>query len=343
MTRTKNEGAEKSDGSNDKKKPTWITWAARILTGFFFILVPTLLFLLVKNLEWQEVKESLTSFRLTTLLIAFAIALTSYCVFASYDLLARHYTQHKIKAVKILPVAFVCYAFNLNLSAWVGSFAIRFRLYSRLGLKLATISQIISINIITNWLGYIILAGIIFSLRLLNLPDSWAIGATTLQLIGVALLLVASVYLLACRFATRRTWQIRDHEITLPSFSFAATQAALGAFNWSLMGLLIYLLLPEEASYPAVLGILLICSIAGVATHIPAGLGVLEAVFIAMLQHEFSKGQIVAALLGYRTLYFLIPLAIACVIYLVLEKTAKKTDAGGDQKTAATTDSTAVT
>src|SRR5690606_1675479 len=97
---------------------------------------------------------------------------------------------------------------------------------------------------------------------------------------------------LACAFATRRTWKIRDHEITLPTFTFAILQAASGALNWSLMGLMVFLLLPEGASYPAVLGILLICSIAGVVTHIPAGLGVLEAVFLAMLQHEFSKGQI---------------------------------------------------
>src|SRR5690606_23737899 len=115
------------------------------------------------------------------------IALVSYGVFSSYDLLARRYTEHNLPAIKIIPLAFVCYAFNLNLSAWVGSFALRFRLYSRLGLSVPTISKIVSVNIITNWLGYIILAGLIFSMRLLNLPDNWALGATALQFIGFAL------------------------------------------------------------------------------------------------------------------------------------------------------------
>jgi len=35
-----------------------------------------------------------------------------------------------------------------------------------------------------------------------------------------------------------------------------------------------------------------------------------------------AQGTLVAALLGYRTLYYLIPLVVAIVTYLVLEKRA---------------------
>lgn len=313
-----NQGASK----NGKHKTRWI-WAGRILTIVFFILVPVLLYSLIKNVDWQEVKEALTSYESSVLIIGAAIALASYGIFASYDLLARHYTGHKIPALQVIPVGFVCYAFNLNLSAWVGSFALRYRLYSRLGLRVATITKIVTINVITNWLGYIILAGIIFSLRLLKLPDTWTIGTTALQFIGFALLLVAAFYLFSCGFSKRRSWKIFKHEVTLPSFRFALLQAGMASLNWAMMGLLIFYLLPEGPSYPTVLGILLICGIAGVATHIPAGLGVLEAVFIAMLQHELSKGSILAALFAYRALYYLLPLAIACLTYLILEQQAK--------------------
>jgi uncharacterized membrane protein YbhN (UPF0104 family) len=50
---------------------------------------------------------------------------------------------------------------------------------------------------------------------------------------------------------------------------------------------------------------------------------VLETVFITLMQHQFSKGQLLAALIGYRVIYFLIPLMLAVVVYLVLEKRAK--------------------
>ncbi len=299
-------------------------WAKTTLTVAFFILVPTLLFMLIKNIEWAEVATALRDYRAETLLIGAGIALTSYLVFASYDLIGRQYTGHSLPVRQVLPLAFVCYAFTLNLTAWVGGIALRFRLYSRLGLDAPTITKILSMSLITNWLGYIILTGILFSFRMVELPDKVKIGATALQLIGIVLLLVAVAYFWACRFSKRRSFHFRDHEITLPNVTLACAQAGLAMINWMLMGLLIYTLMPDKVTYQTVLGILLVCSIAGVVTHIPAGLGVLEAIFITMLQHQLSQGSILAALIGYRILYFLVPLAIACVIYFVFEARAKK-------------------
>jgi hypothetical protein len=40
---------------------------------------------------------------------------------------------------------------------------------------------------------------------------------------------------------------------------------------------------------------------------VPAGLGVFEAVFIALLSHRISEGQLLAALLGYRAVYYIGP------------------------------------
>ena len=90
-----------------------------------------------------------------------------------------------------------------------------------------------------------------------------------------------------------------------------------------MMALLIFWLLPGEAFYPSILGILLISCVAGVVAHIPAGLGVLETVFLALLHGQLGQGTLVAALLGYRTLYYLIPLVAAVLTYLILENRAK--------------------
>ncbi|WP_449433032.1 lysylphosphatidylglycerol synthase domain-containing protein [Pseudomonas putida] len=305
-----------------QKKP-WHTWAKRLLTVLFVLLMPALLYLLARNLDWNEVRQSLLAYRPGTLAIGLALALCSYLTFASYDLLARAYTGHQLPARQVLPVAFVCYAFNLNFTTWVGGVALRYRLYGRLGLDSATITKILTLGLLTNWMGYMLLAGTVFALRLVKLPDNWAVGVTGLQLIGLLLLAVAIGYLLACGFAKRRTWHVRDHQITLPSLRLALCQVALGASNWALMAALIHWLLPGQLFYPSILGILLISCVAGVVAHIPAGLGVLEAVFLALLHGQLGQGSLVAALLGYRTLYYLIPLLLAVVTYLVLEKRAK--------------------
>ncbi|MDD1962093.1 MAG: lysylphosphatidylglycerol synthase domain-containing protein [Pseudomonas capeferrum] len=301
----------------------WQTWAKRLFTLLFLLLIPALLYMLARNLDWNEVRQSLLAYKPGTLAIGLVVALCSYLTFASYDLLARAYTGHTLPARQVLPVAFVCYAFNLNFTTWVGGVALRYRLYGRLGLDTATITRILTLGLLTNWMGYMLLAGTVFALRLVKLPESWAVGATGLQLIGFGLLAIALAYLLACGFAKKRTWKWREHEVTLPALRLALCQVALGASNWALMALLIFWLLPEKAFYPSILGILLISCVAGVVAHIPAGLGVLETVFLALLHGQIPQGTLVAALLGYRTLYYLIPLVLAVVTYLILEKRAK--------------------
>ncbi|BAN95645.1 hypothetical protein E05_08790 [Plautia stali symbiont] len=70
--------------------------------------------------------------------------------------------------------------------------------------------------------------------------------------------------------------------------------------------------------------------------HIPAGISVLEAVFLALLsgQHA-SHGEIIAALLAYRVLYFILPLLLALVLYLWLESRAKHLRQKNERKMAA--------
>lgn len=318
--------APATNATTESHHPTNKKWrnVKRILTIAFFILVPVLLFMLIKHVDWAEVKTALRGYDAKTLLLGAGVAFASFLVFASYDLIGRNYTGHKLPARQILPLAFVCYAFTLNLTTWVGGIALRFRLYSRLGLDAPTITKILSMSLITNWLGYMILAGALFSFKLVDLPEGIKYGATALQLLGLVLLAISIIYFVACRYSKRRSFHFRAHKIELPNVKLAFAQAGLAVTNWMLMGLLIFILMPDKVSYQTVLGILLISSIAGVIAHIPAGLGVLETIFITMLHHQLTKGSILAALIGYRILYFLLPLAIACVIYLIFESRAKK-------------------
>jgi uncharacterized membrane protein YbhN (UPF0104 family) len=306
-------------------------WGKRALTLFFLLAVPALLYMLARNLDWGEVRQALSDYSMQTLLVGALIACASYLVFGCYDLLGRHYSRHHLPARQVLPVAMVCYAFNLNFTTWIGGVAMRYRLYMRLGLSASTVTRILSLSLLTNWTGYMALAGVIFSLRLVQLPENWGLGMTGLQLLGFALLGVVSAYVGICAFSRQRVWHLRERSITLPSLRMAVMQIVLGASNWSLMAALIYWLLPEGAAYTSVLGVLLISCMAAVVAHIPAGLGVLEAVFLALLQHQYSQASLIAALLAYRVLYYLLPLLLASATYLVLEKRAKTLRKRGEQ------------
>ncbi|XNM51940.1 lysylphosphatidylglycerol synthase transmembrane domain-containing protein [Escherichia coli] len=127
------------------------------------------------------------------------------------------------------------------------------------------------------------------------------------------------------RFREAPPYDHQRQKLVLPSWKFAFTQMLISSVNWMVMGAIIWLLLGQSVNYFFVLGVLLVSSIAGVIVHIPAGIGVLEAVFIALLAGEHtSKGTIIAALLAYRVLYYFIPLLLALICYLLLESQAKK-------------------
>lgn len=293
------------------------------LTLAFFVLLIVLFTLLARRIDWSEVFATLADFKLRTLLIAAALTLCSFLVYACFDLIGRTYIRQPLRWKQILPVGIISYAFNLNLSAWVGGIAMRYRLYSRLGVSSGNIAKILGLSLATNWFGYMVIAGAVFSSGLVTMPPGWKLSSSALQGVGALLVLASMGYLAACRFSQRRAWSVRGIEINLPSLRMALLQLALGALNWSLMAAVIFTLLPGELNYPLVLGVLLISSIAGVVTHIPAGLGVLEAVFIGLLQHEVSRGSLLAGLIAYRAIYFILPLLVALLMYLAVEAKAK--------------------
>ncbi|MFT0473922.1 lysylphosphatidylglycerol synthase domain-containing protein [Pseudomonas antarctica] len=297
-------------------------WKKPLTIAFFLVLI-VLFTLLARRIDWSDVLQTLGDFKLRTLLIAGVLTLCSFLVYASFDLIGRTYIRQSLTWKQILPVGIISYAFNLNLSAWVGGIAMRYRLYSRLGVSTGNIAKILGLSLATNWFGYMALAGVVFSSGLVTMPPGWKVSTFALQGIGVLLVLVSLGYLAACRFSKKRAWSIKGIEINLPSLRMACLQLALGALNWSLMAAVIFTLLPAKLDYPLVLGVLLISAIAGVVTHIPAGLGVLEAVFIGLLQHEASRGSLLAGLIAYRAIYFILPLLIALVMYLGVEAKAK--------------------
>lgn len=129
------------------------------LTVLFFLLLIVLFTLLARRIDWSEVFSTLADFKVRTLIIAAGLTLASFLVYACFDLIGRTYIRQDLGWRQILPVGIISYAFNLNLSAWVGGIAMRYRLYSRLGVSTGNIAKILGLSLATNWFGYMVLAG----------------------------------------------------------------------------------------------------------------------------------------------------------------------------------------
>ena len=297
---------------------TWLRRAMRALFLVFITAVAVLLLRAARAVDWTQVGHALAGYDAVTLAMALLLTAASYGVYATYDLAARRYAGHALPARTVLVIAGTAYAFALNIGAAVGGAGFRLRMYARAGLGVGKISRIIGFAVATNWIGYTVLAGALFASGVLEPPPAWRISGTSLRLLGVGLLAVALTYLLACRWSHGRVFHLRGHHFRLPSPALALVQIAVSVANWSLMGTLVWLLLPQ-VPWPPVLGALLLASVATALVHIPAGIGVLEAVVVAVLGGLRPEPQLLAGLLAYRACYYLLPLAVAALVFAASE------------------------
>jgi len=294
----------------------------RILTVVFFGLVAWLLFRQARIIEWDRVWASMRALPHAVLAIGAALGLASHVLYSTFDLFGRHLTGHRLGTGRVMLVTFISYVFNLNLGS-PGGLAFRYRLYARLGLGNEVITRVLTMSLLTNWLGYTVLAGGVLLFRPLALPPDWKLGHDGLQVLGGVLLTVAASYILACVAAKKRSWTVRGYEIGLPSWRIAAMQVVLSCTNWLLIAGIVHVLLQQRIAYPTVLSVLLIAAVAGVITHVPAGIGVLEGTFVALLWHQVPHGELLGALFAYRAIYYLAPMIVATAMYLFVEVRAK--------------------
>jgi len=309
-----------------EKSGGWWPWLRRGLTLAFFVVVAGLLVRFGSAVEWDGVWRSARAQAPATLLLAAGLAVMSHALVASYDLIGRHVTGHGLSVPRVWLVAWVSYTFNLNLGALVGGAGFRWRLYSRLGLDTGVIAQVYALSVVTNWLAYLVLLGATLAWTPIQLPADWQLSRQGLTALGIFLPLLSLAYVLACACATRRRWQWRGHTLALPSGRVAAVQLLLSAINWSLIAGILYILLGQQIGYSQVLAVTLLAAVAGAVTHVPAGLGVVEAVFVSLLGAQMPQSEILAALLTYRAIYYLGPLMIGSVAYGITEFLLRQPD-----------------
>lgn len=302
-------------------RPRWARvrrWAVPLLG----LVVLGLLLSHAHKVDWAGAWAALRRYPLALLLATLAVATTSHALYGCYDLLARRHVRHGLPRWRSWAIAVTSYAFNLNLGSWVGSIAARARLYARAGLEEAAVAQVVAFSVATNWIGYGLLAGTLFAAGAIAPPQDAHLSRGALRVLGFAMVLAAIAYLALCHGAQGRSWCVRGRRLRLPSARLALLQLAVSVGNWLLMGSVMYLLLGRQVPYATTLGVLLAASIVGVLTPIPAGLGVLEAVYLALLSGRVAQGTLLGAVLAYRALYYLVPLAGGLALYLALERYA---------------------
>ena len=71
--------------------------------------------------------------------------------------------------------------------------------------------------------------------------------------------------------------------------------------------------------FDVLLAVSLLAAVAGLILHVPAGIGVLEGVFVLMLGAQLAPETLIAALLVYRAVFYLLPLPVAGMLWFLIE------------------------
>lgn len=305
------------------RHPRW-RWAGRIAGALLLALLAVMLVRQGRRIDWPAVGAAVAAMPAPVLLAAALLAALAHAFYAGFDLLGRRYVGHALPTRKVMLVGFTSYAINLNLGSLLGGVACRARLYHRLGLGASAITRIVLLSMLSNWIGYLALAGAVFTLRPPALPPSWELDSEGLRWVGAALLVVVALYLGLCARHGGQILTLRGQPLALPRGPLALSQVGVSVLHWTAMAALLSILFQGRLPFLLVLAVLLIAAIAGVLTHVPAGLGVLEAVFVALLSHRLPAHLLLAGLVIYRVLFYLLPLAAAAVVYLRLESSSHK-------------------
>jgi phosphatidylglycerol lysyltransferase len=276
--------------------------------------------------RYRDVIRYLDALPIDQILLAAALTLLGYLVMTGYDTLAFRYIRHPLPYFKIALASFIGYAFNNNagFSGLVGG-SLRYRLYNAWRLTAVEIAKVIAFCTVSFWLGFVLLGGIFFLATPPDIPPSIHIPFASIRLLGIVLLLPAIGYMLWIAIR-REPVRIKQWEFELPSAGLFVAQLATSCLDWIIAASVLYILLPDSLplTFSRFLGIFLLAQIAGVASNVPGGIGIFEAIILVFLAPFFSASAILGALVAFRVIYYLLPLLVAILLLATHEIVEKR-------------------
>jgi phosphatidylglycerol lysyltransferase len=247
---------------------------------------------------------------------AVLITIFSYLMMCGYDALALRYIGHPLKYVNVALASFIGYAFSNNIGlAMVAGGSVRYRLYSSWGLSAMEITKVVAFDILTLWLGFFALGGIVFILEPMMLPNVLHLPFTSTLPLGIALIALVGLYVFMT-MVRKTPIKLNNWEISLPRPAFLVPQIGISLADWILAGGVLYFLLPHSSdmTWSGFMGVYLLAQLAGLASQLPGGIGVFETVIITALSPHIPGSAILGSLLVYRGIYYIGPLLLAAML-----------------------------
>ena len=284
------------------------------LIGFvLFIAALEVLRTELRSVTWHGLTTDLSNISGWRLTVAVILTLVNYGVLTGYDFLAFAYVGKHLPPRRIVMTSFLAYAISNNVGfAMLSGASVRYRFYTRWGVTAEELSRIVFSYLVTFWLGLLLVGGL--SLARSPLPSELGLPLVSMVApIGWSLILVSVAYPAAAALGLGPI-RFRRLEFPLPSARLALAQLAISVVDWAIAAMILYVLLPPgRVPFLALLGAFLAAQLLGLASHVPGGMGVFEGIMVLLLRPFVLSADLVPALIVYRAVYYLLPLALAAI------------------------------
>jgi glycosyltransferase 2 family protein len=291
-------------------------WVGPVMAVLVLALVLTVAWRVVGEYRWDDIAEAMAAIAPLRIALAAAFAAASYFCLSWFDWIALRCVGKPLPWRRAALASFTSLSIGHNVGfAGLSSGAVRYRFYARWGLTFEEVARLVIYCGITVALGLSTVGAISLLLNPSLIAGAAGVGEGIAQ-VAALLLLVLPVGYLGLAFGGARL-SIFKWKVQLPPPRLALAQVAVGSSNYLCVAGCLHALLNERGTiaYLDVAGAYVLANTGVVASHVPGGLGVLESIVLSLL----PGASVLAALLMFRVVYYLAPLALGLALLALSE------------------------
>jgi phosphatidylglycerol lysyltransferase len=288
------------------------------------------------DISYRGLIDSLASMSSWVIVAALAATAIDFVVLFGNDFGALRYAGATPPVTSTLLASFCGYALGnfIGFGALSGG-AVRYRIYRAVGVSQAKIARITIYIAAAFGIGAAETIGLGLAFRAREIAQLYGIPYDSLRLIAALILAATAAVLVGCALGRQR-FRLGPVTIELPSSGLLLLQIAVTMVDIVVASGTLWVLLPVSGvDFPAFVVIYTAALSLGVLSHMPSGIGVFDATVLYAVGMQGSPSAFAAALVTYRTIYFLLPFALAAVLLAAseLRRLLRRSASGGNGQT----------
>ena len=284
-----------------------VAFSVGILALSAFVLLRTL-----ASVSWWDLREAMAATGWNQIAWAGLLTCFSYFALTGYDALALRQLSLKVPYRRTALASYTSYAISFTLGfPLITGGTVRYWIYSQSGISAAKVASLTLIAGVTFWLGMALVIGAVLSFDPAGMADINQLKVSVNFAIGVGVLIAILAYFVLVSRG-RRKFRIQGLTLELPGWRLALAQMALGVVDLCAAAGVLFVLLPagHKMEFAHFVAVYVFACILGIASHVPGGIGPFEMTMLKSVTTPSAEG-LLASLLMFRAVYFIIPFVLA--------------------------------